>query len=325
MSLLRTLSAVALAAQPACGLAHRHARFFGPDQFAWSPDEGPARVQVMLEAEEEIRPATPDAMQDREGRTLLRPVVVGDRDTLVVTPTGGPVEVRLYTRGHGLLDRHDFRRLHTVSGSLPRRFPSEVVFLPEQIDGPLRVAVADLSNPYNSYRFAHGDLLVVEAHDASGSERTMYRKRDTGLHWGGFGGVLATIPLDPDASVAPILAGGPTVGWRTRRSSGPWMAFDTVELVVSFGIGSTALDAVVDETGVEDRLSGLFDAALAGAGLRVFRLVTVQGFLNTSQFLRDRPELPVTLGVGFDARGVAVATRDMFGKLLRESPVRERP
>jgi hypothetical protein len=102
------------------------------------------------------------------------------------------------------------------------------------------------------------------------------------------------------------------------------IAFDTIELVLSVGIGSTALTTVADEDGLDDQLGGLFNATLVGGGLRIFRVVTVQGYVNTSQFFRNAREAPATLAVGLDASGLANATRKIFSRMLFLNAVQER-
>lgn len=315
-----------LALGSGCGLVHRQARFLGPEQMAIVHREPLGLLEAEIEEKRSVRTAEAPGFLSRGGRYYTRPVVLGDGQTLVLgTQSSEPVALRMYIRGNGLFDRHDFRRVHTLTGTLERRFPNELILLPENLDAPVRLAMGDLANPFNNDDFDHGDLLLVVAEQGGLSERRLFKRRDSGLHVGSFAGLLATIPLREDqASVAPILAVGPTFGWRSERSSGPLVALDTLELVVSAGLGSTALETVVQQDDVDDQVSGLFNATLVGGGLRVFKVVTVQGYINTSQFFRNAREAPATLAVGVDATGLAAATRDIFSRLIKEHPVRER-
>lgn len=310
-----------------CGFAHRHLKFVGPEQMVVAAQEPLGIVEVEIEGRHGTRSLETATMTSLDQRRFARPTTLEDRDTLVFsTPLAERVGFRMYLRGNGLFDRHDFQPVLTTTGSLPRRFANELALLPEDLDQPVRIAVRDLQNPYNNYAFDHGDLLLVVADRADGaSEQLLFKARDSGWHLGGFAGVLATVPIDSSQlGVAPILAAGPTFGWRTSRSSGPMLAFDTLEFVISFGVGSTALEAVAQEDVLDNQVNGLFNAVLAGGGLRLFKIVTVQGFVNTTQFFRDADEAAATVAIGLDASGLAAATRDIFTRLFKENPLRER-
>lgn len=313
-----------------CGLAHRQLKFFGPEQVAIRAEREQGLLVGEIERPDGIVALEPARMTSRDGASYLRPVVLSDRDTLVLgTRASGPVALEIYLRSNGLFDRHDFQPITTITGSLDRRYPNEVVMLPTRLDeGPVALSVADLDNIYNNYSYDHGDSLLIVARSETNRERLLFRRRDAGIYFSGFAGVLATIPLREDQrGVAPILAGGVTMGWRTRRSAGPMLVFDPLELVVSGGIGSTALDGFTtdNEVALGQQLQGVFNAALVGGGVRLFRVITVQGFVNTTQFFRNADEAPATLAVGVDAAGLAAATRDIFGRLLRENRLRRPP
>jgi hypothetical protein len=200
-------------------LGHRQVKVFAPEQMVIAP---PARADLMRVTIEHRsggeRDVRPERMEARDGRALQRAVVVGDPDTLVIESTHDqPVELQLYARGNGLFERHDFRRVHSVSGGLSRRFPSEVVWFPDDLDQPVRVSMRDLSNPFNNYDFAHGDLLLVRAVVGDSSQHLLFKRRAHGVHVNGFAGLLATVPLtEAQQGVAPVLAVGPTFGPRDR-------------------------------------------------------------------------------------------------------------
>lgn len=312
-----------------CGLGHRHLKLLGPEQLAIRADPAPPGLLAgEIVSRDGTRTIEPLRMEARDGTAYLRPIVLTDRDTLVLgSRSEERVELDVYLRSNGLLDRHDFRRVDTVTGSLARRYPNEVVLLPDTLDAPVTLSVDDLDNVYNNYSFDHGDTLLVVARTPTGRARLLFKRRDAGFHVSFFGGVLATIPLrDDQRGVAPILAAGTTLGWRTRKTAGPLMLFDTTELVISAGVGSTALESLAnDEDGLGEQVQGVFNAALVGGGVRLFKVVTIQGFVNTTQFFRDAREAPATLAIGVDAAGLAAATRDIFGRLIRENPLKSPP
>ncbi|MEZ4321607.1 MAG: hypothetical protein R3F61_29305 [Myxococcota bacterium] len=304
-------------------MAHRHLKLLAPEHVVYADTPFDA---VDVEAEDRkgvVRTLEHDRMEDRSGRVLQRPAEVGIRDTLVLTPLEPDTELRLWVRGTGLFDRSGFQQVRAVTGGLDRRFANEIVFLPmdEPLTGALRLPIRHFDTPFDGYSFSDGDLLLVEAVRPEGdTERTLLVRRDAGPTFDGFAGVLITLPHGNEGGqqgVSPILAAGPTFGWHTRKASGPGRVLDTMELVISFGIGSTALD-VVD---LDSELSGLFDSALAGAGVRMFRVFTVQGFVNTSRFFREQLEAPTTIALGLDAAGLAALTRNAGSRLFRRNPV----
>lgn len=324
---MRTAATLCALVLSGCGFGHRHLKILAPEQVAYTDVDAPGVAIDAVDRKGVRRTLDHDAMQTREGRTLQRPAVITGGDTLIFTPEHDAAELRLWIRGTSWLDRRSLTPVHTVTGSLRRRFANEVVFLPlgEPLDGPFELPVRDLSSPYNAYAFGDGDLLMVETTDPEGhTHHEILVRRDVGPSFDGFAGVLVTLPTpseDGSTGVAPVLAAGPAFGWRSRRAYGPARALDTVELVISFGIGSTTLSDI----GLESELTGVFNAALAGGGVRLFRIFTVQGFVNTSRFFREALEAPATAAVGLDATGLARFLQDGTSRLFRENPVRSRP
>ena len=324
---MRSWSPLLLLPVVGCQFAHRHLKFAAPEQIVVAAEPPAGLLGVEIEDRHGTRSVETQTMHAEDHRRFNRPTILADRDTVVFsTARPDPVRFRMYVRGNGLFDRHDFQPVLTVTGPLPLRYANELSILPEDLDQPVRIAVADLQNPYNNYAFDHGDLLLVVADAADGtSERRLFRSRDAGIYLGGFAGVLATVPLTSgQLGVAPILAAGPTFGWRSSRAAGPMLAFDTVEVVLSAGVGSTAIEAVAQQEMLDNQVDGVFNAVLVGGGIRAFRIVTMQGFVNTTQFFRDFEEAPFTLAIGLDASELAAATRDVVSRLFREHPLKER-
>lgn len=304
-----------------CGLSHRSVKLFAPEDFVYGDTAPEPAIRIEIADQEGgMAPLQRPVMVDAQGGELYRPAVVTEKDTLVLSPTSESVRVAFWIRGTGAFDRHDFRPIRSLTGTLPRRFANELRFLPgdQPLDGPLRLPIHQLSSPFNAYSFADGDVLLIEARSADGpTQRTLLLKRDVGVGFGGFAGILLTVPTGNGGAVTPILAAGPVLSIRTRRAVGLGRALDRVEFVTSAGIGSTAIQGV----SLDPEVSGVFNSVLAGGGVRLFGVLTVQGFVNTSSFYRDALETPATLAVGLDATGLTKLTRDAWSRAIREYPL----
>jgi hypothetical protein len=319
-----------------CGASHRAVAAFAPESFAQDPDDGALVEVVRVDRKGVYHDTEPERFTDRSGRALERPVGVRGSDTLRIRTPDPDVRVRLLLRRTGLLARADgFRAIHAVSGTVDRRFPTEIRTLPDRtpLEGILVLPVRVLEHPQNGWRLGENDLLMVEAvrlEDPSDpqsqpaeTQRRLFLRRTPGVVFGGFAGVLATMPLQGEegrTAVTPILAAGPTLGVRTARVAGPARALDVLELVTSVGIGSTAL-ADVQPDGVRVQVSGLFDAALVGGGFRFLRVLTVQGYFNATSLFRNGAEAPGTLAVGVDAAGLTALFRRAGLRVFRPHPL----
>ncbi len=323
--------AVAMAVS-GCGAGHRAVGAVAPESFAYRPsdDEAPLLEVVRVDKHGTHHSTEPEQFETRprdgDAEVLERPVGVRASDTLRIRTTDPEVRVRFLLRRTGWLARDGFRPIHTVSGTLRHRFPTEVRALPDRtpLEGILVLPVGVLDHPQNVWRFAENDLLMIEAVADGAVERRLFLKRTPGVRFGGFAGVLATLPVRSDegrTSVAPILAAGPTFGVRTAGVAGPARALDVIEVVTSVGIGSTALAEVQDGTGVSVQLSGVFDAALVGGGFRVLRIFTVQGYYNATSLFRNGAEAPGALAVGVDATGLTALVRRVGLRIFQPHPL----
>ena len=310
---------------PGCGLMHRQAKLFAPEHVVTAPPPDTPAVWLEIEGADGVaRPVVHETMEDRTGRTLVRPAVLRSGDTLRIGPEHDRARIRLWLQGTGWLGRRNRVALRTVVGSLDLRFANEIAFLPVDtpLESPFDLEVRQLSSPFNPYSFYDGDLLIVESEDADGhAVREVFIRRDPGVAYGFFAGVLATIPVsDRFQMVAPILAIGPTFGWRTRKTAGLGRILDQVELVLSFGVGSTM---ITDLSEFDPDPIRFFNAGLAGTGIRIFGVFSVQGYVNTNAFFRERLEAPATLAIGFDATGTARFFEDAWTRVFRRHPVQK--
>ena len=331
------MSVLLLLVAAGCSAHQRAVAAFAPESFAQaageSGDPDDPLVEVVRVDRRGVHHAeVPERFTDRGGRTLERPLAVRASDTLRIRTPDPEVRVRFLLRNTGLFARSGFRPIHAVSGTLRGRFPTEVRTLPDRtpLDGILVLPVRILEHPQNGWQLGENDLLMIEAvrpprgDSAAETQRLLFLRRTPGIEFDFFAGVLATVPTRSEegtTGVTPILAVGPTFGVRTARVAGPERALDVLELVASVGIGSTALTDVQDDEAFSVQLTGLFDSALVGGGLRLFQVLTVQGYFNLTSVLRDGAEAPGTVAVGVDAAKLTALFERVGLRLLQPHPL----
>lgn len=307
--------AVALSTLTGCG--GRVRKFFAPD--AWVLPEGPTGTAARVRYDSGYRDDPPRTWSpqpfDGPGGPWVQPITVTSRGWLEVDPLLADARVRLFLRHQGLVP-HDFEEIHTVTGGLRRAVPNEIRPLPTRLEHPWRLPLAQLHNVYNGYDFQDGDLLLVEV-DAPGAppEHYLFRTRKLGLRSKAGVGLLVRVPLPGggDASVSPAFAATLAMGYRprTRNPTLAW-AGDKLGLVASLGVGSTAVDLGDDD--VDAQLTSVLNAALAGGGIELYDVLSVQVLANLSSLGRERNEETATLAIGFDAV--------QFGRFTREAGIR---
>ncbi len=258
----------------------------------------------------------PEGRRLPDGRWVRPPADVTSRGWIEVDPLRDDVELSLWVRRTGL-DRSGFKRVASVTGSLPGELASELRFVPKQLDEAFRLPMHQLHNVYNDYRFEDGDLLLLEvSSDGHEPERYLFRSQEFGLRTKVGAGVLVRVPLFENDEVSPALALTVSVGHRprTRRPLMSWVG-SQVGLMGSLGVGSTTV-ANAGTGPVQDELRTFFNAALAGGGIELFDIFSIQVLANLSALTRNELESAATLAVGFDAVQFARSTESAVTRLF---------
>lgn len=274
-------------------------------------------------------PYAPTAVELR-GRRYFEVVEITSAGWIEVAPTGGPVDLRVYVRSNGL-NQHDFTRVLSVTGGIDGAVPSEVRFLPDRIDAPTRLSMAPLTSAFNDFHLDHGDLLLVEVGQPDAPpERYLFKTYEFGPRFKYGGGILLTVPLAAVSARMPettsaILAFTTSFGWRFRTRSPVlrWFGGNSA-LIVSTGVGTTALKPPSLDTPLEDQISAHFASIIAGGGLELYDFVSVQTLVNVSAVRGDLAQAPWVLSVGFDAVQFGLFTRDLGSRVFYKNGVEER-
>lgn len=260
-----------------------------------------------------------------DGRSFERAVEVTSHGWIDVVPLGDDVEVSVWIRDPGLV-RRDFTQVRSVTGALDRTHPTEVRFLPDHINAPLHLDLRDLGNTYNDYDFGEGDLLLVEAGRVGDEpERYLFLTHEIGPRIKFGGGVLFTVPLSVLGENQPertstVLAFTTSFGYRysTRSPALRWFGGKSA-IVLSLGIGSTALTAPDLSLPLDQQLLGNFNAAIIGGGVELYDFVSVQALVNLTSLGRDMSEAPAVLAIGFDPVQFGLFTRDVGARIFRRN------
>lgn len=303
------------------GCAHRVGKFLAPDAYVVPrTDADPASTVTYASGwkDEEPRPYDPEIFDEH----WLRPVPITSDGWVEVRPPDG-ASIDVWTRRPGVGDR-GFEPVLGRTGALRKKLPSELRLGWTVEDGALTLPIEHLANVYAGRPIEDGDLLLVRVDHGESEENYLFRVRRFGLRWRYGAGVLVRVPVpfvegQQFGEVLPstTLALSLTLGIRPRTKS-PALYFLTEQfaLVSSVGLGSTAVDELQGQSRVDSQLSGAFNAAIVGGGLEAFRFVSLQTQVNLSSFLREGPETPWALAVGFDAVQFAGFTRDAVTRLF---------
>jgi hypothetical protein len=321
---------LALVAIPGCAPITRARRALAPEAFVTPHTDVGQLARVTVDAgwpDEPARPYLPEVAFERDGVTWVLPVALTDYGRLEVRPQRPDVTVGLYVRHVGLIQR-DFQRVLTRSGTLRGELPTAIRFEPTGAlgDRTYTVEVRDLQNVYSDDRLEDGDLVMIEVR-APGevSERYLFRAFEFGWRTRVGAAVLFPVPTpfvqDPqDVVLSPAFTASVVLGYRARtRRPGLSFVSEQLGIVGSVGIGST----VLEQQGLQNQLSGAFNAALVGGGIDILKLFSVQALVNASAPLRNDLESGWTLAVGFDAVQFARFTDHLVPRLLHENPMSE--
>lgn len=322
----RALSLVLLAvALPACGAWHNARRFVLEPEYA-APDPGAGELAGLrydpgVGEEQGYEPAPFEEGGVRFGRAV--PI---EGDGWIEVAPERPVLTEVFIRRTGV-NETAFLPVQTVTGTIGHRVAVGVRYLPTTPSAePLRLAMKDLRNPYNSYRFEDRDLLLLVVSDEERVERYLFQLYELGVRVTFGGGVLVPtrIPgLVEDVQATPALVGTASLGYRFRsRSTGSRLA-ESFSLVASAGVGSTALQPV--EGAIEEQITGAFNAAVVGGGVALFDFLSLQGLVNVSALFREGPEARWVPVVGFDAVSFARYTRRAWSRLVYDNSLEEPP
>lgn len=323
------LALLTLVLAPGCGLWHNSRRFLHPAEHVIDGPlpEGELAAVSYASGWMEDPPRPYDPLPAEHG---LRPVDLSPGGWVRLDPVDDDAELSIWIRRTGIVQQ-GFAPVVTVTGAVKHSLPLQVRTVAGPLDAPRTLAIEDLTNVYNDYRFEDGDLLLLQVADRDGTvERYWFRHREVGLRTKAVAGVLVRVPIPweatADFSPSPALAAGLALGWRprTRRPRVRWL-FDQVAVLGSVGIGSTALDTVVGGEVLEDQVSGAFNAALAGGGVEVFDFLSLQVLANVTSAFREANETPATLAVGVDAIRFAAFARDATQRLLYPNELQEPP
>jgi hypothetical protein len=313
-----------------CAQGTRIRRVFAPESFVTVEEPAGVHAEVTVDAgweEEAPAPYRPSTVSTDDDETWYAPQPLTDRAVISVEPGPGGAEVALYSRHVGLVER-DFQRVVARSGTLRGEIATAVRFLPEgPLEGPWELEVRDLQSVYSDDRLEDGDLLLLEVTGGGGPpERYLFRLYDFGLHTRAGAGLLVRLPIPfvqteaEQATLTPALTASLSIGYRPRtRNPAANFLTEQVAAVVSVGIGST----VLEEEGLQNQISGAFNAALVGGGIEVLQMFTVQILGNASAPFRDDLESGWALAVGFDAVQFGRFAKDLSARLFRESPLAE--
>ncbi|MEZ4241175.1 MAG: hypothetical protein R3F59_34455 [Myxococcota bacterium] len=130
------------------------------------------------------------------------------------------------------------------------------------------------------------------------------------------------IPEQADVGLSPALTASMAINYRLRSELAGWsFVGEQVALLVSVGVGSTVLENVDEK--LDQQLGGVFNAALVGGGVELFRIVGVQVLGNASAPFRDDLESGWTLAVGVDAVQATRFADSIVSRLLFEHPQHE--
>lgn len=298
-----------------CGLWHNVRRFSLEAEYAAPLPAGEVAQVAYTTPDGLVEPFAP-APFDHEGTSFGAPLPI-ERGGIVSVIPDHPVTVRLFVARTGV-GESGFVEVHALTGTLDRRIPVGIHPLPVRpFDHELRLAVRDLRNPYNGYRFDNRDLLLLQISDERTTEQYLFQLYDLGVRaqWGG--GVLVPVSFPgfaDDVRASPSFVGSLTLGYRFARRNTFTRLADLFSVVLSSGIGSTAL---TQEGPIEDQLTGVFDSGVAGGGVAVFDFVSFQVLVNVSALFRDGPaEATAVPVIGFDAVQFGRFGRRAFARLF---------
>ncbi len=262
---------------------------------------------------------------EAEGRSFYRAVEVTSTGAIDVTPLGDDVELSFWVRDPGLA-RKDFTQVTAVTGGLDRALPNEIRFLPDHINAPVHLRLSQFANTYNDYDLGEGDLLLVEAKRGDDEpERYLFLTHEFGPRFKYGGGLLFTVPLsflgeDQPQTTSTVLAFTTSLGYRFRSRSPAlrWFGGKSA-IILSVGIGSTALTAPDLSKPLDQQLLGHFNATLAGGGFEFYDFVSVQALVNLSSLGRNLSEAPWALAIGFDPVQFGLFTRGIGTRVLQKN------
>ncbi|MCB9693650.1 MAG: hypothetical protein H6736_17695 [Alphaproteobacteria bacterium] len=306
-----------------CAQSVRVQKFFGAGSYAMEAGtHGEIAVVQYAEGYQDdlLRDYAPP-VESLDGRSMVRPTVITSRGRLYVDPVVADADLRLFVR-HGGIDPTGFLPVPMLAGGMRKELPTELRPVPRKLERPMELRMADLHNVYNTFTFEDGDLLLLEVAEGEDVERYLFRTRQLGWRARAGAGVLVQLPLpggDPAVTLSPVLALSFALGYRfpTRQPTARWIG-DNLGLVVSLGVGSTAVASTATEVDVQ-QLDTLLNAALLGGGIELYDILSVQVFGNVSAPFRNAAEEPLTLAIGFDAVQFGRATRDAASRLLHDN------
>lgn len=313
-----------LALLVACGLPHRVVKsLVAPDYATLSTPTGDV-VDVSYQGDPKgpMAPYAPGVFQSDDGRWFAQAVEVTTAGSIDIAPVGDDVGITLWVRSPGLRQQ-DFVPVRTVSGGLDGQYANEIRFLPVRLNEPLHLDLRQLSNVYNDYELGEGDLLMIEAaRPGEDPERYVFLAREFGLRFKYGGGLLFTIPLgfasdnQPDTTSA-VLVFTTSFGYRFRTRSPVLRWFGSKgTIMISTGVGSTALSSPDLAKPLEDQLVGHFNATVAGGGFEFYNFFSIQTLVNVTALSRDMEEAPWVLALGFDPVQFALFTRGVGTRIF---------
>ena len=306
----------------------RARRLLGPDRYVTPATRTGHHAAVVVAsgwADEAAAPYLPPEAFAADQQSWIAPVVLTDRGWIEIHAHDPLSTLRVYSRSTGL-DRRGFRPVVSRGGTLSGRTPTALRFLPRGPLGPspLRLFVADLQNIHAGDRLEHGDLLLLEIGPPGAEpERYLFSTRDFGWHTRTGSSLLVRFPLSDavDTSPTPALTLSMAVGYR-YRSRRPALEFlgERVRLVGSIGVGSSILQT---SGPLDQQLQVAFNALLAGGGIELFEIVSVQLLANAQAPFRNDLDANWTLAAGFDAVQFSRFFANAGARLLRDHPLSE--
>lgn len=143
----------------ACGVVHRSEKALTPD--VWMTEDAPrgelAEVRYATGHRHEPEQAYAPEVQTRGDRNFVGYVPLTNKGWVTITPLAPDATVAVYVR-NTVVTHHEFHRVYTLSGEYRRSLPTEIRFLPEQLDEPftLHINQPDTTSPVFSASLALG-------------------------------------------------------------------------------------------------------------------------------------------------------------------------